>query len=93
MRVRVHVVASAWGYVLDVAEAKRSVSILIALELGDGGFGSSGTVETNDTGATRSTARLVLYLRLLDLADGGEQLNQVLVACGPRKLVNDVSTG
>jgi hypothetical protein len=42
--------------------------------------------ELDDTGAAGATSRLILDLCTLDLADGDEELDEVLVACAPREL-------
>lgn len=84
--VGVHAVATAGGEVLDVAQAKRAAAVLIALELSDGSLGGVGVVEADHTAAARAAARLVLDLGLLDLADGGEELDQIVIAGGPGKL-------
>ena len=86
MRVGIHAVAAARSKILDVAQAKRATAILIALELGNSSLGSVGAVEANDTAAARPTAWLILDLSLLDLADGGEEFDQIVVARGPREL-------
>lgn len=85
VRVRVHAVAARLD-VLDKAETKGPPSVLVALELCDGGLGRVGIVEADHSATTRSTAGLVLDLGLLDLADGGEQLDEVFIAGGPREL-------
>lgn len=69
MRIRVHAVAARLN-VLDKAESEGPTSVLVALELGDGGLGRVGIVEADHTATTRSTAGLVLDLGLFDLADG-----------------------
>lgn len=85
MRVRVHAVASRLD-VFDEAQTKGSASILIALELRDCSLGRVGIVEADDSATARSTAGLVLDLGLLDLSDSREQLNEIFIASGPRKL-------
>lgn len=85
--VRLHVVSPALVEVLDKAEVERATSVLIPLELGNGGLGSLGTVEANHAGASRSTTGLILDLGLLNLANSREQFDQVVVAGGPRELV------
>lgn len=87
--IRVHAVITAAGLeVPHEAETQGTTAVLVALELGDGCVRGVGTVEPNDTGAARPPTRLVLDLGLLDLADGGEQIDQILVARGPRELWN-----
>lgn len=86
MGIRVHAVATARREVLDVAQAKRTATVLVALELGNGRLGGVGAVEADNTAAARATARLVLNLGLLDLTDCREQLDEIVVACRPGKL-------
>lgn len=50
------------------------------------GLSSVRTVEFNHTRAAGTTVGLVLDFGLFDLADGGEEINQILIAGGPRKL-------
>lgn len=89
MGIRVHaVVTAAWLEVPYEAQTEGTTPILVALELGDGSVGGVGTVEPNDTGAARPPTRLILNLGLLDLTDGGEQIDQILVTRGPRELWN-----
>ena len=94
MRVRVRVVhagvLNATGLeVPHEAETQGPAAVLVTLELGDGGVRGLGTVETDNAGAARPSARLVLDLGLLDLADGREQIDQILVARGPGELLGD----
>lgn len=86
MRFRFHGISAALVQVLDEAEVQGTTTILITLELGDGGFGGFGSVESNDTRTTRPAARLVLDLSLLNLADCGEELHKIVVASRPRQL-------
>lgn len=87
--IRVHaVVTAAWLEVPYEAETKGTTAVLVALELGDGSVRGISTVEPNDTGAAGSPTRLILDLGLLDLTDGGEQIDQILVTRGPRELWN-----
>lgn len=84
--IGVHAVTTALGEVLDVAESKLATTILVSLELGDGSIGGLGSIESHDTGTSGAAAWLVLDFGLLDLSDGSEELDQVLIAGGPRKL-------
>ena len=87
MRICVHEVTAAAGRnILDEAEAQGAATVLIALEFRNGGFGSIPAVKANDAGATRPSARLVLDLGLLNFADRGKQLHEVIVASGPGEL-------
>lgn len=72
--------------ILDEAQVKWSAAILVSLELGNCRVRRFRGVKPDDSRTTRSTTGLILYLSLLDFADGSEQLNQVLVASRPRKL-------
>ena len=89
--VGVHGVAPAWLEVLDVAEPELTATVLISLELGNGGIGCLGSIEPNDTGTSGAAARLVLNLGLLNFTDSSEQLDQILVTGGPGKLQKRVS--
>lgn len=81
-----HGVSASGGLVLDEAQAKRAATVLVSRELGDGGVGVVDSVETNNTSAARTSIGLILDLGLLNLADCGEELNEILVAGGPRQL-------
>jgi hypothetical protein len=74
--------------VLDVGEAEGTAAVHVLLELGDRSGGVVLRTELDDTGATRATVGLVLNLRALDLADGSEELDQVLVAGAPGEVAN-----
>lgn len=90
MCVRVHAVIAATRLeVSHKAETKRPAAVLIALELGDSSISGLGVVKTNNTCATRPPAWLVLDFSLLDLSDGSEQIDQILIARGPRKLLSN----
>lgn len=89
--VGVHGVATAWLEVLNIAKPELAATVLVTLELGDGSIRCLGSIESNDTGASGAAAWLVLDLGLLNLADGSEQLDQILVTSGPRKLRKGVS--
>lgn len=85
--VGVHAVTTAaLREVLDVAESKLAATVLVSLELRDGSIGGLGSIKANHAGAPGASAWLVLDLRLLDLSDGSEELNQILVAGRPWKL-------
>ena len=73
--------------ILDEAQAKWAATILVTGEFFDGSLCVFCSVEANNTSAPGSAVRLVLNFGLLDLSDGGEELDQILVACGPRKLL------
>lgn len=84
--VGIHGISGAGRDVLDEAEAEGPSAILVVLELGDGRFGSVGRVESDNAGTAGSTTRLILDFGLLNLAYGREELDQIVVACRPRKL-------
>lgn len=86
MRVGIHAVTTTGRDILDVAQAQGTTAVLVALELGDGGLGGVGAVEADNTTSARATARLVLNLRLLDLTDGLEEFDQIVIARRPGKL-------
>ena len=72
--------------VLDEAEAERTTTVLVACELGDGGLGVRLRAKLDNACTCRATVWLVLDLGALDLPDGGEELDKVLVAGAPWKL-------
>ena len=80
------IVVRSWGLVLNEAEAEWATTVLVTRELGDGSLGVLDTIEANDTGSAGTSVWLVLNLGLLDLSDGGEELDKILVAGGPWKL-------
>lgn len=55
-------------------------------QLTNSGVSGIGGVKLNDTGAAGTAVGLILNLRALNFADGSEQINQVIVTCGPREL-------
>lgn len=89
--IGIHAVSGSRRDILDVAQAERPTAVLITLKLGDGGLGRVGTVEADHTAAARPTARLVLDLGLLNLTNGGEEFNKIVVARGPGKLGHTVN--
>jgi hypothetical protein len=64
-------------------------------QLTDSSAGIFCAAKFDDTGAARATIRLILDLSTFDLADGGEQFNQILVAGRPGQLrfVNNPFSG
>jgi hypothetical protein len=74
--------------VLDVRQAEGTAAVHVLLELGDSRSCVVLGAELDNAGAARATVRLVLDLGTLDLADSGEQLDQVFVAGAPRKVAN-----
>ena len=72
--------------ILDEGETERSPAVLIASELGDGSLSIVVGAEFDHTSASRAAIWFILNLRSLDLANSREQLDEVFVAGGPRKL-------
>lgn len=89
MRFRFHRVPASLVQVLDEAQVEGTTTILVALELGDSCLGSLGSVESNNTRASRPAARLILNLSLLNLANGGKKLHKIVVASRPRQLFRE----
>jgi len=85
-RLGLHRVATTGGLVLDETQSKRTATILVTRELLDSSLCVLGSIETNDTSSSRPTVWLVLNLCLIDFSDGGEQLDEILVAGRPWKL-------
>jgi hypothetical protein len=75
------ITTTTWGLVLDKSQTKWSTTILITGEFLDSGFGVLSRVEANNTSSTGSSIWFVLDFGLLDLSDGGEELDKILVAC------------
>lgn len=84
--VCVHAVTPTWCEIFDVAEPELAATILVSLELGDSSIGGLGSIEAHDTGASGASARFVLDLGLLNLSNGPEEFDQVLVTGRPWKL-------
>lgn len=72
--------------VASVVETERTTAVGVALELLNGGSSILLATEEDDTGAARATIWLVLDLSLLDVADGDEELDQILIAGAPWQL-------
>lgn len=86
MGIGIHAVTNTRRDVLDEAQAEGTAAVLVALELGDGGLGRVGAVEADNTASARAAARFILNLCLLDLTDGLEEFDEIVVACRPGKL-------
>ena len=78
--------AAARSLILDEAQTKWATTVLVTGEFLDSSLRIFSSIEANNTSASRSAVWLVLNLGLLDLSDGGEELDKILVACGPGKL-------
>ena len=88
MRIGVHVVVrKSRREVFDETQAKRATAVLVSLEFCDSRLRRFSGVKANNTRAARAAAGLVLDLGLLDFANCGEKLNQVLIARRPGKLL------
>jgi hypothetical protein len=79
--ISVHGIASSRSLVFDKAEAKWSSTILVTRELLNSSIGILSGVESDDSGTSGSAVWFILDFGLLNLANGGEQLNQILIAC------------
>lgn len=86
--IGLHGVTTARLDVPDVAETQLPPAVLVALELGDGGVGGFGSIESDDASASGAATWFVLDFRLLDISNGAEELDEVLVARRPWKLNN-----
>ena len=82
-----HRITAARSLILDEGQAKRTTPVLVSRELLNGSIGVLGSIESNNTSSAGSAIWLVLDLGLLDLANGGEELNEIFVAGRPRKLL------
>lgn len=81
-----HEVGTTLIGIFDIGQTKGTATVLVAGELGNRGSGIVWRVEFDNTSATRASVGLVLNLGTFDLADGREELDEILVACGPGKL-------
>lgn len=86
--IGLHGVTAARLDVPDVAETQLTSAVLVALELRDRSVGGFGSIESDDTSASGAAAWFVLNFRLLDVSDGAEELDKVLIARRPWKLNN-----
>lgn len=84
--IGVHDVGASGGLILDEAQAKRATAVLVSRELGNGSIRVVDRVEADNTSAARTSVGLILNLSLLNLADRGEELNEILIAGRPRQL-------
>ena len=87
VHIGIHAVPSTRCDVLDEAETERAPTVLVTLEFSDGSLRGIGRIKSNNSSPAGSAARFVLDLGLLNLSDGGEEFNQVVVASRPRQLV------
>lgn len=74
--------------VLDKAQSKRTATILVTRELLNGGVGVIGVIESYYTSTTGASVWLVLDLSLLNLTNSREQLDKILIAGRPGKLIS-----
>lgn len=65
--------------VFDVGKAKGATAVLVTGEFGNGSGGVVLRIKLNHTGATRAAVGLVLNFSTLYLANGGKELDQILV--------------
>lgn len=87
MRIGLHRVTSTrLRQILDEAQVEGTATILVTLKLGNGRLRCLGAVEADHTRASGSAAGLILNLGLLDFTNGGEEINQVVIARRPGKL-------
>lgn len=84
--IGVHGITATGLQVSDVAQSQLPTTVLVALELGDGRISRLGSVEADDASASGAATWLVLDFRLLDVSNGAEELDQILVASRPWKL-------
>ena len=76
MSVCVHVVAGySWSQIFDETQTKRATTVLVSLELRNGGLCCVGSIKSDNTRTTRAATGLILDLSLLDLANCGEKLD------------------
>ena len=71
------------GEVLDKADVEGAATILVSLKLVDSSFCRISIIEADDSASPRATTWFVLNLCLLNLADCGKKLYQIIVASGP----------
>lgn len=81
-----HSISSILVAVFNIRQAQGSTTVDVSSKLSDGSFSVIGTVKFHHTCTTRSSVGFVLDLGTLDLSDGGEQLDKIIVAGGPWEL-------
>lgn len=69
------VATAARSLVFNEGKAKRAATVLISGKFLNGGLCGLRSVEANHTGTTGPAIRLILNLGLVDLPNGGEQLD------------------
>jgi hypothetical protein len=72
---------TARSLILDEAQTKRATTVLVTRELLDSGLRIFGSVEADNASASGSAVWLILDFGLLNLSDGSEEFDQILVAC------------
>jgi hypothetical protein len=70
--------------VADEAQAKWAASVLVASELSDGCLSILSGIELHNTSATGASIWFILDFRLLDRANGCEEIDEIFVAGRPR---------
>lgn len=73
-------------HVLDKAQVERAATILVTLELGNGGLSVVIGIKSDDTRTSGATTGLILNLGLLDLTNRSKELDEIFVASGPGQL-------
>lgn len=81
-----HLIGTSGGVVLAVGEAERSTSVLIARELRNSRLCCIRIVKANDASSFGATIVFVLNLSLLNFSNGGEKLDEIVVARRPGQL-------
>lgn len=80
MGIGVHVLRSALVEVLDKVQVEGTSTVLIRLELANRSLCRLSAVESNNTSAAGSATWFVLDFSLLNLANGCEKLDKIIVA-------------
>ena len=69
--------------VLDKADVEGTTTVLVSLKLVDSSFCRISIIKADNSASPRATTWFVLNLCLLNLADCGKELYQIIVAGGP----------
>lgn len=81
-----HSIQATRSLVLDEGQSKWAPAVLVPREFFDRSISTLSRVKSNDTCSSRPPVWFILDLSLFNLSDGGEKLNEVLVARRPGKL-------